>query len=501
MPDTTDDAAPPAHGTAGSEETAEVQDSVRRGSLISIGAYVGAQVLRLAGNLILTRLLAKEVFGLMALVQVFLTGLHLFSDIGVGPNIVQSESGKDPKFLHTAFSLQLIRGLALFAGCCIGAVPMAEFYGEDVLKYILPVSGLSAFVISTQSTKYWTEHRDMRFGRIAAVDLGSQAIMLTTTIVLAYIHRSVWAIVVGSLVGDVFKSIVTHTAMPGIRDRLGWDKESLGALIRFGRWIFVSTALVFFVTQADRLIFGKMIPIGLLGVYSIAVALATIPSAALGHLTGKVLLPAFSRIKREGGDLAAEVRRIRWPILLLSAWICSGFIGGGQAAIDLLYEDRYREAGWMLQVLSVGAWFMVLEATVGPVLLSLGESKWMAAANASKLVGMAILIPLGFWWKEFPGAVLGYAASEMLRYAMTMIPARLYGYKFFDHDVALCGLVAIASGLGWLATAGAAQISSYAIVACLAVLLAVSLFFAPFGAGYLKALRARRGSGSTSVTG
>jgi len=82
---------------------------VQRGSVVSLGSYVLTQVLRLGSNLILTRLLFQEVFGLTALIQVVLVGLHLFSDVGIGPSIVQNEKGAKPEFLDTAFTVQLAK--------------------------------------------------------------------------------------------------------------------------------------------------------------------------------------------------------------------------------------------------------------------------------------------------------------------------------------------------------------------------------------------------------
>lgn len=75
-----------------------------RGMVWTVAGYGASQILRLGSNLILTRLLFPELFGLMTLVNIFITGLHLFSDIGVGPSIIQNKRGDDPVFLNTAWT-------------------------------------------------------------------------------------------------------------------------------------------------------------------------------------------------------------------------------------------------------------------------------------------------------------------------------------------------------------------------------------------------------------
>lgn len=78
--------------------------ALRSTSWIVLG-YGGSQAIRLASNLILTRLLFPEAFGLMALIQVVIVGLTLFSDVGIAPSIAQSKRGDDRDFLDTAWTI------------------------------------------------------------------------------------------------------------------------------------------------------------------------------------------------------------------------------------------------------------------------------------------------------------------------------------------------------------------------------------------------------------
>jgi O-antigen/teichoic acid export membrane protein len=68
------------------------------GVVWTILGYGASQVLRFGGNLILTRLLLPEYFGLMALVNIPIIGLQLFSDVGIIPSIVQNQRGDEPVF-------------------------------------------------------------------------------------------------------------------------------------------------------------------------------------------------------------------------------------------------------------------------------------------------------------------------------------------------------------------------------------------------------------------
>src|SRR5690606_8194669 len=96
--------------------------TVKRGSLWALAGYGGSRVLRIGGNLVLWRLLYPDAFGLIALVNVFITGLTMFSDVGIGPSIVQNPRGDDPAFLNTAWTIQVVRGFILgIAGAALAA--------------------------------------------------------------------------------------------------------------------------------------------------------------------------------------------------------------------------------------------------------------------------------------------------------------------------------------------------------------------------------------------
>ena len=61
--------------------------------LFLIAMYASIQALRFGSNLVLTRLLAPEILGIMALLNVVMQGLQMLSDTGIGVCIVQSKRG------------------------------------------------------------------------------------------------------------------------------------------------------------------------------------------------------------------------------------------------------------------------------------------------------------------------------------------------------------------------------------------------------------------------
>ena len=262
--------------------TGSLEARAARGAAWSMIGFAAGLALRFVGNVVLTRLLFEETFGLMLLVQAFLTGMHLFSDFGIGSSIIQNKRGDDPVFVNTAFTMQAGRGLILWMITWAGALPFAAFYNEPILAWVLPIAGFTALLEGLCSTKLLTANRELAMGRLTIIDLASQVAAFVVMIAWVTIRPSVWALVVGSIVSCVVRMVLSHTALLGLRNRLEWNEEAGRAMLHFGKWIFVSTMLTFLASQSDRLIFGKLVDMKLLGVYNIAVILATLPAQGLG---------------------------------------------------------------------------------------------------------------------------------------------------------------------------------------------------------------------------
>jgi O-antigen/teichoic acid export membrane protein len=435
---------------------ASVMAPAIRGSVWTLGGYAIGQLLRLGSNLVLTRLLFPEVFGQMALVFIFIQGLQMFSDVGTGPAIIQNARGDEESFLRTAWTIQSGRGVALWLASWVVAWPAAEFYGQPVLRWLVPTAALTAVFGGLESTAMHVEQRHLRFGRLTILELGTQLLGIVVNVVLAYVDRrlygpgdpdAVWAIIAGSLVSSAARLVLSHTYLPGIRHRFHLDRAAMRQLFHFGRWIFVSTVLTFFAAQSDRLVFGRMIPIALFGVYSVASTLSALPTQAVLKLGGAVVFPAYSRLVGSPG-FAGVFWRVRRPVLLGGAAIVGALVACGPFLVQILYDRRYAEAGWILQYLSAAAWFQVLECTIGAALLAKGRAEWVSAGSAAKVAGLLVAIPAGYHLAGFQGALAGLVVSEALKYFVSSVGAARNGLGWLGRDWALSAAIGGTSVLG-----------------------------------------------------
>jgi len=398
-------------------------------------AFGAMQVLRLACNVLLAHLLFPEAFGLTALTGTILTGLQMFSDVGLVPSLIRSPRGEEPVFRQTAWTLGVIQGLLVWAITVAIAIPVGQFY-DPQLTPLLPVVGATAFIAALGSTSVAVLGRHMQLRGITLLDLGSTLIGLAVTCVWALIHPTVWAIVGGGLVVAAVKSAGSWMLVPGYRDRFRLERAAVCEIIGFGRWILVSTIITFIALQADRLILGKLLTLDQVGVYSIALSLVLMPRDLIGRLAGSVQYPLLARCVLERPEqLWQSVARTRTALLLVAQWSLLAIALGAQGFFTLLYDARYAKAIELAPWLSVSAFIWMLSISADRTLLAVGDSRSLAATNFARATSVIPACLFGFSWYGLPGFVGGLVLSASAGHLVLVYTLLRHGVNIVGGDL------------------------------------------------------------------
>jgi O-antigen/teichoic acid export membrane protein len=354
----------------------------------------------------------------MALVNVFIMGLHLFSDVGIGISIIQNKRGDEPDFLNTAWTLQVIRGIGVWCICLLLAYPVSNLYGEPQLQWVIPLVGINSVMDGFCSTALVTLGRHMAVKKLTILELTAQFIQITVMCIWAWLSPSLWALVAGSFTYSLVKLIWSHRLIAGQTNRFQWEKTAVREIFNFGRWVFLSTSLMFLAEQADRLLLGKLFSLELLGVYGIALTLSDLPRQVAIALSMRVLLPATSKLADlPRSEMRARIlpHRQRLLLILTLGMVC--LIGAGDLLILFLYDDRYAAAAWMLPLLALGIWPRLLCCSIDSTLTALGKVQYQTVGNFFRLLSTVAGIWIGFTLLGPLGAVIAVALNDVLYYA------------------------------------------------------------------------------------
>jgi O-antigen/teichoic acid export membrane protein len=377
-----------------------VRGSVRavdavRGSVWTIGGYGAGQVLRFAATLVLARhLLDPQAFGLVALTNVFLGGLELLFDFGIGTDVIQHRRGDEPSFINTAFSVQLIRGSILFAAALALAPVFANFYGQPAVRALAMVAALSVAIRGVASSSVWTMTRHLQLGKLTVLSFTSDLAGFVVSVGWALVSPTAWALVVGKVASTLCYTVGSHL-MAEHPLGLQWERSAVRDILTFGAGMLLSSATYFLGGEAERLVIGKFITVAELGCFSLALTLASAPSMIFQKIAAQVFLPMIARSKREATNtLAKDYKRARFLFSCLSLIVGGGFIAYSHRLVGFLLPPKYAMTGWMLQLLGFRAAEEIFAAPATNLILACGASIYAAIGNIVRLV----LMVTGVWY-------------------------------------------------------------------------------------------------------
>jgi O-antigen/teichoic acid export membrane protein len=297
--------------------------------------------------------------------------------------------------------------------------------------------------------------REIKKIRVVLLDIVAITLSMIITICWLLAYPTIWALVSYMLITDTLKAILSFKLFEGQKPRLRIDAESALEIFRFGRWIFLSTALAFLATQGDKLVVSKWVTTEQLGVFSIAIGLAKITELISGSVNMKLMLPLYSEMGQAAGAsvLHREARAKMALFLICSPFVLIFSLGGG-LLVQFLYDPRYHGAGWMLQIMALGTLFSSHNDTMGSLIISRGRSYAHMLLQAYRVSTLLMSMFIGGYFFGLTGLVYAIALGPALFYPVICLYCRRLGLRSMRYDAVAFALVflivfSVWHRLGW----------------------------------------------------
>ena len=394
------------------------------------------QLVRLIAGVAIARLLSPELLGIMTIVYVLRYGVELLSDIGVRQSLISNREGDNPDFYNTAWTLQIGRGFALCLLFLIATVPVSKLYDAPILLWILPVVSSCFAIVGFTSTRLFLLARKMKTARLNGFDVVLEIISSIGRVGLAFLSPTIWALVFGSLIQPIARTVGSYFILDGVSHRLYISKAYARQIFHFGKWILVTAVLFFLASNFDRLYLAKVIPFALLGVFGIARNLSGMVTDGIARLCNLVIFPLVAaEVAKPRAQLHIDLAPIRLAFVMICALGLSLFVAFSDFIIAAMYDHRYQAAGWMLPMLITGIWFSVLASLNESILIGVGRPKYTTVASSSKLLLIIIGLPLATTWCGIVGAVAIIAFSDLPRYFAILFGQKRLRLSFLRQDI------------------------------------------------------------------
>lgn len=426
-----------------------------RGAFVETAGYIFSLALRFGSNLALTRLLAPDAFGLIAMVSFVQYGLFMLADIGLQQAVVSSAKGEEDDFLNTVWSLQVIRGVVLTLATLAVTYPAALWFKEPRLLWILPIAASTAFIHGFASSRVFVCAKRVQVAALLKLELTTQIAAIIVNVAGAYYGYGVLALLVGQIVSTVLYTILSHF-LPGThRDRWYQDAELRKEIIGFGRWIFFSSALTIVARGGDSAVLGRLLGTTSMGLYNLANTLSELPASLGNKLLNSVVYPTLSTTYHGAPqDFSKIYYRLRLYFDAVAHTVLGGLAAMAGWIVHFLYPDGYSGAGEMLAVLAFRASASLLGAPWESAYNARGQSHFVFRRSLLIAVSVLVAMPVGFHLFGSSGLLWGTVVAQAAAVLVFWPAAHEDRLLKLHREVLPIAFLAVGFALGTLLEAG-----------------------------------------------
>lgn len=392
---------------------------VDRTSISVAWVFVARIVVRFSDVLllmVLARVLVPEDFGLVAIATSVVAILDMVTDMPLAAPLIRLEK-VTKRFLDTAFTLAILRGLFILGLIGVLAGPIARFYGDPRLQMLLIVLAAGCTLRSLQNPNLARLVKSLQYRQNFVIEVTGKAVGVIAAIVFGLLTGSYWALVVSTVVNRIAGVAVSYLF---VTYRPAFSFSEVRYFWEFLGWLFPSQILTAIALQFDRLFLGHFVPGATMGFYSVSNSLTTIVEQSVRTAVSGPLMSSFviaqsepERLRR--GYIVADsaILMIGLPTYLITFFFA-------EPLIVLAFGEKWIQAVPILQGLALAQMPALLRVPFRPLVMAAGRTEYVFLLAISSVGFRVPAIALGWALAGIEGVVAGIGLANLGSAAVAM---------------------------------------------------------------------------------
>jgi O-antigen/teichoic acid export membrane protein len=434
---------------------------ILKGSIWISGARIAINLLSTLSMLVLARLLAPADFGLVAIATTLLAVVNAVTDIPLSEALIQQKN-PTPRHFDTAWTLSVGRALVValaFAAC---SVPIARFYDDPRLVEVVLVLSLGIFLGGFINPRAIMLTRDLVFWQQFVLQVAAKVASIAIAIGVALAYRNYWAILLGTLGGQVVGVALSYCILPFL-PRPGVAHAR--SLMSFSVWLTLSKIVNTVNWNFDQLLIGKFLGKADLGFYAVGNNLASLPSReAVEPLMG-TLFPAFAGLVDEPARLRAAYRSAQSFIVALALPVGVGVALVAEPLVRVALGEKWLPVVVLIQILAPVFAVQTLGSVAQPLAMAAGKTSMIFRRDVQLFFFRLPFIIVGMVFGGLMGVVYARAFTGTVGTWFNLkVVGNITGLSFLEQltpnartavSTSVMAVVVWALGLtGWAAAGG-----------------------------------------------
>ena len=326
----------------------------------NVVSQVSCTVIHLLRLAVLTRLLDKSDFGLIAIAMMVISFTEIFSELGMTVGIIHKQDVTENQY-SSVYWLNVMMSVLVFGIVWLISPLLASFYNEPILTTIIPLLGIQILFNAFGKMFQTIKSKNLEFDFISKVRIFSTFVGFVIAVVLAYIglgiYSLVWAQIIQIGLNQSIYAIKGHGQM---KIHLHFKVSEISEFIKIGTYRLGSQILDFISSKLDVFLIGRFFGMEDLGIYNIAKDLIIRPYTMVNSLVGGVGAAVFAKIQNQ----LEKVKVNFGKVVNLASFVCipvyvSAFVFA-DAIVAIMYAKEFASVALFIRILA----FMGIESSI-----------------------------------------------------------------------------------------------------------------------------------------
>jgi lipopolysaccharide exporter len=397
------------------------------GLKLNVASTIVSLIFQTGQLIILSRLFAPEVFGMMSLLLIVTNFSAIFLDLGVSNAIIQRKE-TDIKELSTLYYLNIIMGAMLCLAIFLCSGLLAQLFRQSRLQTYLQWISLIYLIIPFGQQYRAIFQKRMAFNILVKIDIFTTIVTTVLTVILAYtgfgIYSIIWAQIASAAISTL---LVMYFGRKEYKPVWYFNFQKAKPYLSFGLYQSGESIMNYFNTNIDGMSIGRLVGATMLGYYQVAYNVIIIPSRRINPILTKVFFPAFSlmqddqqRLKKNFYKLLNILNFVNFPIFFALFVLAEPFI-------VVVFGAKWLTSVPILRILCGVGLLRSLGNPVGSLMYAKGEARRIFLFNVYKVF---IQVP-----GIIAGAYLGGALGVAIAFLCLQVFFSSFNYTFLIRNV------------------------------------------------------------------
>lgn len=346
----------------------------------AIQKYSGL-VIQIIVTAVLARLLTPEDFGVIAVSTVLIAFFTLFTDMGIGPAIIQKQDlTKDD--LNSIFSFTILGGIVLALIFFIASSPIGNFYKENSLILICQILSINLLFAAWNIVPNALINKNKRFKFIAKRTLILQLISGIISIIAAYNGLGVYSLVIPPIITSTGVFYFNYKEYP-LKLNTKIKISALKKIFSYSSYQFLFNFLNYFSRNLDKLIIGRYFSMNELGYYEKSYRLMMLPLQYVTNVITPVMHPILTSLQNDYKTLTDKYNSIIKLLSTISFPLGIFLYFAANDIIYIIYGDRWENAIPVFKILALSLPLQMILSTTGAIYQASGKTNWLFYGGVS----------------------------------------------------------------------------------------------------------------------